>query len=694
MFTEICLNKLNGIAVREVMLPAENRDLALTVQAEFMNLGYIMDQELLNAVADLDRHDICVLVEAIIPFMKHNKGADVVHKPMYPNFPQQVMEASDMELFMNAYAHYVTGGHWKPDYEELPREFAFENVNFIELHNVTSEEYLGLFTKLLNSADSLSDYDKRVVEYMLEYENHDSLVFPEPIPFKENMVMVAKYMIEHDQDITPLVKTATDVLRIITHLNGGDVSLATNTKFKSLPRKQRRMFTRLLEGVISEEDIRRHKNKWVRLFHNLHVGEYSNKVLQVAKKARNNKPLYSVNAAVETCLNDGHTDEAVKMLTKRPGEFARRLDYVLRTTDNHKCVIEGFSRVAQKVSTRVLLQVAGHFNYRFNDDVPRVAFPKGQVQKAVLLPKQVDLTDISDAALDIINVVNDTLVERFKELPSLGKVYLDDSLKGCPLPTQQRSVSEGANLVARGTHMPIGEKNTLRFFIYWKGQDIDLSATFHDENFEMIERVAYTNLRSKVMEAYHSGDITRAPNGASEFIDINLDMVPPKVRYIAMNVLVYSGPNFVDHEVCYAGWMTRSKPNSNEIYDPKTVDTKVDLTAASRNAIPVVFDVVNRKAIWCDLMTGRNVRWNSDSMQHYWNPMGNNVENNKASIEDVLKAITTISRTTLHDLFSLHATARAVEVVADKEEADTVFSLDGGIGPKDINVINSDYVSD
>jgi hypothetical protein len=204
----------------------------------------------------------------------------------------------------------------------------------------------------------------------------------------------------------------------------------------------------------------------------------------------------------------------------------------------------------------------------------------------------------------------------------------------------------------------------------------------------MVERIAYTKLRSAHYEACHSGDETRAPapNGASEFIDITIDKAAEHgIRYVVMNVLVYAGPTFEEHETCFAGWMTRKHPSSNEIFDAKTVEQKVDLKSKAKNAIPVVFDLVTRKAIWTDLATARNVRWGGHRV-------GNNVEANRASIEQTLQAIvSSASKLSLHKLFTLHAQARG-EIVENKENAETIFSLYEGTTPYDINVISSEYL--
>ena len=149
-----------------------------------------------------------------------------------------------------------------------------------------------------------------------------------------------------------------------------------------------------------------------------------------------------------------------------------------------------------------------------------------------------------------------------------------------------------------------------------------------------------------------------------------------------MNVLVYSGPTFAEHEKCHVGWMLREKPQSNEIYEPASVQQKIDLTASTRNVIPAVFDLKERKMIYCDLSTSRSVHWG-----------GNNVESNAASIEQTLQSIVQANnKVTLYKLFEMHAQARG-ELVETKEAAETVFSLDEGVTPYDINVISSEYIA-
>lgn len=672
----------------------ENGNIVATFAANLMTYGYVMSPKLMEYLSQLDNEQITAIHDSTIRVIRNLVGDDVEHDPMYPNFPSQVMEMSNAQLYMNAIFHYFTHGHWRPDYEKLPREFAFEEVEFVTLDILSKEDYEDIFTTILASNASISDEDKQIVEWFIGNQNKNNfpfeLLFPKDIPFKENLCLVAGNLLKtgNQEYLKSCVKTATDLLRVIIHLCDGDISLAENTRFKSFPRAKRKLFIDILENVIKEEDVQRHRNKWVRLFHNLHVGDYENrapKTFEIAQKVRNGERLESINSQVEEGLKYGKAEDVVHLLKQRPGEYARRLDHLIRKSeDGGHTVVDEFMDCGHKVSTRVLMQLKAHFRSRAGNSVEkRVIFPKGSVAKAQSIENE--LEPIDEEVVEKLNTyIDGVLRDRFAEKESLGKVYLDENLKECPIPTQQRSASASLYSVATGTRLPMTDKSTLRFFIYWVGMDIDLSATLHDENFEMVDQISYTNLKSTLTNSCHSGDITRAQNGASEFIDINVeDAVDSGIKYIVMNVFVFSGPTFAEHDTCYAGYMTRDYPDSNEIVDPKTVEQKMDVESNSRNAIPVVFDIEEGKAIWCDLSTIPRI-----------NRGGNNIHSNRATIQDMLEAMVNLdNKPTLYDLLRLHADARAEKVVEDKEEADISFAReDADVTAYHVNEVVGEYL--
>ena len=113
--------------------------------AEMMSLGYIPSESLHSILCGLSEDELVDLSSNVLPILREKKGADVAHNPMYPNFPQQVMEAHHAELYLTALLHYWTAGAWKPDHVALPRELAFENVKYIQLDVAGDKDLDGVF---------------------------------------------------------------------------------------------------------------------------------------------------------------------------------------------------------------------------------------------------------------------------------------------------------------------------------------------------------------------------------------------------------------------------------------------------------------------------------------------------------------------------------------------------------------------
>ena len=190
--------------------------------------------------------------------------------------------------------------------------------------------------------------------------------------------------------------------------------------------------------------------------------------------------------------------------------------------------------------------------------------------------------------------------------------------------------------------------------------------------------IAYYNLKD--IGGYHSGDITSAPDGASEFIDIEISkFLKSGIRYVLMSVNSYTNQPYCDLPICFAGFMIRQFPNSGEIYEPLTVENKFDLTANTRIAIPIIIDLYERKVIWTDLSLMGDPSTN------------NNVHNNLSSVTIINKSMTTLTKPNLFDLFKLHIAARG-ERTFDIKEANTIFAIDNGIKPSDIDILVSEYL--
>ncbi|PYY29102.1 TerD family protein [Paenibacillus illinoisensis] len=661
-------------------------------------LGYTFSDELMRAVRRLSKEQFEAFVVQLVVDLRLMVGAHVKYKPMYPGFPMQVMQEDEAELYLNAILHYLTLVY--PDREPVDRQPFSDKTDLKVIHLGSEEGFRTLIRQLIEAKGSISETDKNDIDTVLEHAEPDEVdaILPVEIPFKENVGFVVASLLKHEkarlERIGPYFKTATDVLRLAAAWSNGDVSLAAPSRLRKFKRRERRLLLGLLEqcGQITE-DMLRYKDRWVRLGEILHPSEYKLRYPRCEEAfdiLRNNKPFATFNRSVELAFQYHNTWSLIDLLSQRPGEFARRLDHLLRITEDEAYVLLAFSEVTAQVSTPVLLQVRQHFAQRNEPQDLRVFFPKGNVAKAFGVPNQ--LPELDEATCrEVVQLCEQALVERFGALPPLGKTYIDEQLHDYLVPFSQRSASKALRTLVRGSRVPMGEGDTIRFFNWWKegmvnGQDtgrvdIDLSAVMYDENWNYVEHISYTNLRSTKYKAVHSGDIVSAPQGACEFIDLHIpSIVNYGGRYVVASLLSFTSHPYCDLPECFAGWMMRKKPGSGEIFEPSTVDNKIDITADTQITIPVILDLVDRTVIWTDLAL--------TSHPDYYN----NVEGNEKGMVLMGKAMTGLRKPDLYDLFMLHAKARG-ELVDTLDQADTIYSVEQGVTPYDIEQIMAEYLA-
>jgi hypothetical protein len=692
---------LNSILIRRrrsVHLMAGCNDLPAslvgTILHNLATYGYTLHPDVVYRLRTLAEADAEQFHAEVISAVRELVGANQTYQPMYPNFPKQVMEASEAELYINAIMHYL--GDWLgirilPDYKIEERPPLFEETEPVVLGLMEEEDIHKMFSNLMASRTSISQTDQADLRwYVGEYAGN--LQLPSEIHNKEVLAFLTGLV-----GLEPLAscfKTATDLLRVAVSLSDGDVSLATRTKFRSFRRAERRFFLRRLNELKNPvSDMARHRGAWIRLGERLHPGEFRKRypsAFQAFQRMRDGKTIETDRSRVEESLALGDVPAALLELRRSPGDLARRLDHLLRLDrEHHAQVLEQFVAGLDKISTPVLLQVASHFEYRPDPDRLRAVFPKGQVAKLKALPSNgVPLP--AEVCHQVVQHCQDALISRFSELPKLGKVYLDTALSGYTVPFSQRSASRALRTVSRGSRVHFGDKNTLRFFIWWRDLeepgdyyktrvDVDLSVVFYDADWKYLSHVSYTQLKGAGV--YHSGDITSAPEGACEFIDMNLAKVRDRgVRYALPSVLSYSRQKFTDMPECYFGWMSRARPNSGEIFEPRTVEQRVDLSTDLRICIPAVFDLQARDLLWADIAL------RSDKC------FANNIESNEQSLALMGKALTEMRKPNLWFLFMCHVMARAEKLVDSPEEADLVFSPTEGVTPYDIDQIMGEWL--
>jgi hypothetical protein len=696
----------NSIFLRrrnKVILQAgtENNSVAYTgtLLKNLENLGYTLSKDLIAVINTQSKEELKKTYLFLIKDLKSMLGANVEYDPIYPNFPDQLMKLSNAELYVNAIIHYLT--LWLPSYEKEERPLLVDDIKLKVIQLGTEDEFKNIISNLISANSSLSETDKADIEWAINaYSANLSDILPESIPQKETIAFIAAAILKVSDNaaefLKPYFKTATDLLRLCAALSDGDISLAKQTKFRNFKRSERRFLLSLLENATNiTEDMLRFKGAWLRLGEILHPGEFQKKFpksFEAFDILRNDLEFHSFNRHIEVALESANVNEAVDKLQSRPGDFARRLDHLLRISKKEEALdlLQRFASVADKVSTPVLLQVMTHFQHRYKPNGIRTYFPKGSVAKvrqieAIQPPLSEELCNIA------VSSCRQALISKFSLLPSLGSVYIAPELKQHLVPFSQRSASKALRTLVRGSRIDMPAGDTIRFFLWWKegkiqgketGRvDIDLSSILFSSNWRYMEHISYTNLKSDKYRACHSGDITSAPEGACEFIDIDIpSAISYGGRYVMMNVNAFTSHPYCDLPECFAGWMMRQEPGSGEIFEPKTVVNKIDLTADTKICIPMIIDLEERQLIWTDIALNAMPNMNI------------NIESNMSGATLMGIAMTNLQKTSLYDLFELHLQARGVSAET-ANSADTVFSLDKGITPYDIEQIMSEFMA-
>jgi hypothetical protein len=349
----------------------------------------------------------------------------------------------------------------------------------------------------------------------------------------------------------------------------------------------------------------------------------------------------------------------LEALASRPADFTRKLDFLLRTGDPVE-VLDVFRRVTGGLTEKYLFEMNKYLGSRGSMSM-RMFLPKGAENKIQIVEdtREPISPQYLDEAQDIIQA---ELLTRFVEMPAMGRVWIDPALKQVLLPFNRRGDSSTNVAITKGNRYPF-TGDVIRMFVHWNNGphtrvDVDLSIVLFDHAFQQVGHIAYTNLSG--YGCYHSGDIQNAPNGASEFIDFEVDkMARRNIRYIAMSVISYTGQTF-DTYPCFAGFMERDAVKSGAVYQPETVALKFDISAKTTSHNPIIFDINDRSIIFADMASAarRGGRVASET-------------DKQAVLTEALLSLPA-RKPTIWDVIYAHARARGT-IVKNREDADRVI---------------------
>ncbi|WP_229069033.1 hypothetical protein [Actinoplanes sp. DH11] len=438
------------------------------------------------------------------------------------------------------------------------------------------------------------------------------------VRFRENRTLLLELLWASDRGRLPYTgATPDDLLRLFAGLTGGDVSLTAPIRYPRLSRADRRIVVNTLETSDRLGDVFRRRGLWLAIDRGLHSGEFrAPRVRETFALLRRTRHDYtSFPSRFERALVGDHTTAVRLAATESPGLLGRglrRLAALAVGQEQQDALVAALSEAAERIPLRVLL-AAGAQLADNGKTYPRVVFGKDGSALPIVRPPghlsvpkefRTRLLDALDAAVDArIAAKGDWSAETVHVAPGLDRLLLPDQL---------RATAQGLVQVERGSRLPVGEAAVVRLFVHWREagetSDLDLSCIALDAGFQAAGQVSWTNLSNGAMT--HSGDLTSAPDGAEEFLDIDMAKATRIARkrgwrYLVPVIFRYAGPPFAALAEAYTGWMLRDDATSrNKVFDPATVANAFALTGGRRYAVPMLLDLETREVLYVDLYLG------------------------------------------------------------------------------------------
>lgn len=651
----------------------EGATAARQFDAALASVGFKLSAKLLERLSGLSEAAVVHTARRTLRTVSEMVGDHVRHNSYFIDFPANVPDTEEFWMrcvtealaddtsrknVLTQLAHGVldllslpTYGRYQHTYEEMLAAqdeliaSAGDRVTVLHLGRDLDDELTDLYLALAGSTTPLDE--DRLRDLAILAERCAPGPQPESIPVRENRAVVNKARLAVGADL--LLDTVTDVLRLACALSGGDVTLQEPTRFRALSRPVRRALLAGLDAVVAANpaglaDVHAHREPFKRLGERLHPHEYPRwpHAADVFAVARGEKEARSFDSRVEELLDEFDVLGAVRLLKSAPGKLFRALDHLLRIAadrEQRDAVVDAAVQVAPEVSGRVVLSVREHFRNRERETgEPRIFVNRrgrGWAAPDARRPVPAADRDRLIAALD---------AETRRRLPAPGRLLLGPDILDVALPLSGRATATGLGVLPRGSLSAVdGEQ--LRFFVYWKETghrtDYDLSALLLHADYSTDSWLSYTSL--KAVGGEHSGDVTEAPDGASEFISLSLDRV--RGAFIVPQVNIYAGEGFEEVEESFFGFMLRDREQRGRPFEPRTVRMKSELRGTGRVALPLVFRRED------------DGRWRAKWLHLYLKGVSsaNRVEENQLSVSKVVRAVVEREQLTVRYLIDLMA---------------------------------------
>ena len=377
----ITLRHLNGVYVQEQKLNIEkasrNNTLSIaemaTITKKFQGYGYTFEKKLAQTIFKVDRDyaiDLCREMLENIEDFKSDKGYEVFYK----DFPKEVMNMEEADIYINQMLHYWFG--YIPKHKNLKnKNIGYEKnelaqlVELSHLKLVADSDIEKLFYNLLSSNVTLSSqYLEDVCFLSNGFSEKELEEYSENILMKETLTTLSSYVWEKRKILIGNFDTATDVLRFITKLSNGEL----NTKyicFAYFSRMELAQIVKKLEKIKNSfPDIKRYKKPWHKFFKlnakKINLKKYPNvqKIVNMLfSKFEYETPKGYFDKVKKNIPNMSNKDleKFIGLYLKFSGDYARQVLSLLNISNKkqYHILINGLKKCMKDVNTRVLLQL-------------------------------------------------------------------------------------------------------------------------------------------------------------------------------------------------------------------------------------------------------------------------------------------------------------------------------------------------
>ncbi len=531
---------------------------AITFNAELNNFGYTLKP---NAVIKLAK----VSPEAINTTLKYFKETvgDVKAKPMYPNFPTQVMEMDEAVLRFHQMLHYFSTYGVEEIYKTKVSVGWLPNVDNTEK---TESDYALLDNKVLDvmfiddavkySYETILSMRERFTIPQMEIVMYDIWCGVDSnieVAFKENMYELFCYQLTNGNrkiNEYKFCQHTGDIWKCVDYIK--------EKKGYKLHTSEKKFITRLLESypvqdfeanlILSNKSAENVKYmlNWI----DFDTFSRSLPHKECVRKLRNNE-LRSWEGKAKSKIFNGDP-ETVKYIAKRPGMLLRWVTLLVRNGFKTGDITNELLNNIDKLSTQTLVTLSNHFS---KEDV-----------------KKYDKADYDTAELAYLRILFTSLVVAAisnKDIPEFvdKKIYVDMSnydTEMSSIECNEKSAEGGYIRSGLAYKIPDGV-DVIRFFVYWNDEDrVDLDLHGTCINKDGKECLNGWNGDYKNECAVFSGDITHSD--AAEYIDMKLD----KIKLARFNINSYTGQHFKDIDEVFIGMMAVKQLREEvKLYDPK-----------------------------------------------------------------------------------------------------------------------------